>query len=279
MTSYRGTYIGGLLQKPERQDDYYDPNDPFGSADAAQPADPNKPPSLDPNSGTSSMNTSYGAGKATSGMPGGTSNPVETPEDQHVTPETTTTELPDPNAPIPPTTTSPPTSGPDTSKYDTDGYNKPQYVPESYGNAPPGWDQTKWSDPNHQSPKYAVGRILVANGDLRDPNNRTKAIEDIKKAYPGTQFNGKDKISIDGGKTWVDIFGGASAGVYSPAWQPDEGSSGGSAIQQWSGAGGMPNGMPPLPESASDQTTRSEYNSLLRKYLRRSNGNQQSNTI
>lgn len=112
------------------------------------------------------------------------------------------------------------TSG-DTSKYDTDGYATPGYVPKNVGNAPPGYDPAKWADPNHQTPKYVVGRILSSNGDLKDPANRNKAIEDIKLAYPGTQFNGKDKISIDGGKSWVDIFGGAGAGIFSIAWQPD----------------------------------------------------------
>lgn len=267
MASYRGNYIGGLMQKPGRQDDYYDPNDPFGSGDDASYK-------VDDPFGSDSAES-----KKATGDPFGVRPSYSQPGDeQNTQPNTLPVEMPDPEGdgaggdmPDPTTSIAGPSTGPDTSSYNSDGYAKPQYVPPagSYGQAPSGWDQTKWNDPNHQSPKYAVGRILVAAGDLRNPANRQKAISDIQKAYPGAQFNGKDKISIDGGKTWVDIFGGASSGIYSPAWQPDEGSDGGSKIQQWAGGGGMPDGMPPLPESASDQTTRSEYNSLLRQYLRR----------
>jgi hypothetical protein len=114
----------------------------------------------------------------------------------------------------------------DRTGWNTDGYATPNYTADNFGNAPAGWDSKKWSDPKHQTPKYVVGRILTQAGDLRDPNKRNEAIANIQKAYPGAQFNGKDKISIDGGRSWVDIFGGASAGIYSPAWQ-DESSQGG----------------------------------------------------
>lgn len=142
-----------------------------------------------------------------------------------------------PSGPIDDPTVTPPPSPEttpkpqDTTQWDTDGYGKPGYTATHYGSAPAGWDPTKWADPNHQSPKYVVGRILVEAGDLKDPAKRNAAIENIKKAYPGAQFNGKDKISIDGGKTWVDIFGGAGAGQFTPAWMPDEGGTGEATTQ------------------------------------------------
>jgi len=106
----------------------------------------------------------------------------------------------------------------DTSSWDTNGYATPGYTATNFGNAPSGWDQTKWTDPNHQSPKYVVGRILYSVGDLKDPANRERAIQQIQQAYPGTTFNGKDRINVPGiGE--VDIFTGASAGIYGGAWQ------------------------------------------------------------
>jgi hypothetical protein len=106
----------------------------------------------------------------------------------------------------------------DTSSWDTNGYATPGYTAENYGDAPSGWDPQKWSNPNHQSPKYVVGRILQSVGDLKDPNNRNKAIQLIQQAYPGTTFDGKDKITVPGIGP-VDIFTGASAGQYGIAWQ------------------------------------------------------------
>ena len=137
------------------------------------------------------------------------------------TPPSTTPGAP----PAGPGPVGPPTT--DQSKWDTDGYATPSYTAQKFGSAPAGWDATKWANPNHQTPKYVVGRILSSAGDLKNPASRDSAIKQIQQAYPGAQFNGKDKISIDGGKSWVDIFGGASAGVYSPAWMPDEAGGGG----------------------------------------------------
>lgn len=145
------------------------------------------------------------------------------------------------------------------SSWDTDGYATPSFTASNFGNAPSGWDQTKWTDPNHQTPKYVVGRILASNGDLRDANARNTAIEQIKQAYPGAQFNGKDKISIDGGRSWVDIFGGASAGIYSPAWQSEEQGGSNPATQTnmtmlapGASPGAQPTSSPSAPAGGSD---------------------------
>lgn len=117
----------------------------------------------------------------------------------------------------------PATTQPDTSGWDTNGYSTPGYTAAAgtFGTAPSGWDQAKWENPNHQSPKYVVARILQSSGDMKDATARQSAIANIQKAYPGTTYNGKDKVTIPGVGT-VDIFGGASAGVYSTAWQPVE---------------------------------------------------------
>lgn len=245
-SGYRGNYIGGLMQGQRK--DYYSDTDPFtqdsdGGYSGEQPTDDGSGGKVDPYTETGSQSAG---------------NSTEPPK----------VEFPDPTKP----TTDTAATGANTTNYDTDGYPKPGYTPSNYGSAPAGWDQTKWADPNHQTPKYVVGRILVANGDMKDPNNRSKAIADIQKAYPGAQFNGKDRISIDGGKTWVDIFGGAGAGLYTPAWMPDEGSTGGKTID---GLTNPAEGMPNLPQAASDQTTQAAYSSLLSQYLRRKNGNQQ----
>jgi len=117
----------------------------------------------------------------------------------------------------------------DSSKWDTDGYGAPKYTAQNYGNAVAGFDQTKWADPNHQTPKYVVGRILQeasgGTGNLADPTQRAAAIAKIQEAYPGATYDGKDKIVMPDGGT-VDIFTGASAGQYGIAWQPETGPGG-----------------------------------------------------
>jgi hypothetical protein len=126
-------------------------------------------------------------------------------------------------------------------QYNTDGYAQPNRIATQVGAAPVGWDAAKWADANHQTPKYVSGRLQAEAGDQKDPANRQKYLDAMKEAYgpENFQFNGKDKISIDGGKSFVDIWGGAGAGVYSNAWQdessqqagPAPGSSSGPAVQ------------------------------------------------
>lgn len=236
MANYRGQYINGLMQPPQRSDDYYDPYKPFDQEGPDAGYNPDDP---------------FGSQE---------SGKEVTMPDNPAPPGGGGQTTPDPAEPQTP-------PGPDTSAWDTNGYEKPGYVPESYGNAPSGWDPAKWANPNHQSPKYAVGRIIVANGDMKDPGNRQKAIADIQRAYPGATYNGKDRVTIPGVGT-IDIFQDASSGMWGPAWQPMDGGGSGGSGSAYDGFQ-MPPGMPPLPRGASEQTTRSEYNSLLRQYLRR----------
>lgn len=111
--------------------------------------------------------------------------------------------------------TTPPANLPAPS-WKTDGYKPPAFSVTPTGSAPPGWDQTKWSDPNHQTPKYGVGRIL--NKYPPTVAGLQQALAEVQKAYPGTTSDGKDKLNIPGVGT-IDVLVGASQGGVSWAWQ------------------------------------------------------------
>lgn len=75
----------------------------------------------------------------------------------------------------------------------------PQIQPQSTTTAtlppcPGGWDAAKWHNPNHNTPKYVVGRILANYPPT--PDGLTQAMPEIQKAMPGTTRVGDDKISI-----------------------------------------------------------------------------------
>lgn len=79
---------------------------------------------------------------------------------------------------------------------------------------PPGWDATKWNDPNHKTPKYVVGRILAKYPPTTA--GLQQAIPELQAAFPGLTFNGKDKVNVPGlGE--IDVLQGASSGGV--AWQ------------------------------------------------------------
>jgi hypothetical protein len=86
---------------------------------------------------------------------------------------------------------------------DTNGFAKPGYAVQGAPQAMPGWDQTKWADPAHQSPKYVVGRILSQYPQTTD--GLKQAMGEIQKAYPGAQQTGEDTLSIPGVSTSVDV--------------------------------------------------------------------------
>lgn len=128
----------------------------------------------------------------------------------------------------------PQTSQQDTSGWNTDGYAIPGFTSGTFNQqAFSGWDQAKWADPNHQTPKYVVGRIMASHPN--SPEGRAAMIADIQKAYPGSQFNGKDKMTIPGLGT-IDIFGAAGAGEFRPQW-----------IDEANAGGGLPPGGPSEP--------------------------------
>jgi hypothetical protein len=100
--------------------------------------------------------------------------------------------------------------------------------------AMPGWDSKKWNDPNHQTPKYVVGRLLQ---DIPPrTQNMAMAVARIAAAYPGARQIGPGDVSIPGVGT-VDILQAAGAG--GKAWQFGGGSGGGGGSQQ---AGSFPQG-------------------------------------
>jgi hypothetical protein len=138
-------------------------------------------------------------------------------------------------------------AGPDRSKWNTDGFATPTRVAQNFGAAPAGFDPAKWSDANHQTPKYVSTRLMTEAGDQKDGANRQKYLDAMKEAYGADnfRFNGKDKISIDGGKSFVDVWGGAGAGLYTPAWQ-DESSQGGPEVQAEMPGVGMGSALSPM---------------------------------
>jgi hypothetical protein len=112
-------------------------------------------------------------------------------------------------------------SVPDRSGWNTDGFSQPGYTAQNFGNAPAGWDATKWQNGDHQTPKYVAGRIMAEAGDLRNPENRAAVLAKLQQAYPGTtDVNGKDKVNIPGVGV-VDIFGNATGGEFRPQWLPE----------------------------------------------------------
>lgn len=62
----------------------------------------------------------------------------------------------------------------------------------------PGWDACKWNDPNHQTPKYVVGRIIAHYPHT--PNGLKAASVEIAKVFPGAKYidepRGGDTIHI-----------------------------------------------------------------------------------
>jgi hypothetical protein len=127
---------------------------------------------------------------------------------------------------------------PGSEAWNTEGYQAPQHLPASVGNVMPGWDATNWNDPNMQTPKYGVGRILSnfpgTLGGLK------QAMPEIIKAYPGTTFDGKDKISIPGVGDDIDVLINAVDGDDNSGsgfqWPSEGGDAGGAAA----GAGAGP---------------------------------------
>lgn len=121
-------------------------------------------------------------------------------------------------------------STPANPSWNTDGFSAPGYTAQNFGNAMGGWDQSKWADTNHQTPKYAVGRILQESG-APSIENLGKALQNIQQAYPGATFNGKDKITIPGVGTFDVLTNSGSGQGMQWAWQPVGGEGGGNNLQ------------------------------------------------
>jgi hypothetical protein len=162
------------------------------------------------------------------------------------------------NDAAPPPSIAPLPQARDTSTWNTDGYKAPQYVPEKFAShPPPGWSREKWNNPNHQTPKYAVGRIL-SNFEPRTENGAAAAAE-VAKAYPGTTYNGKDKITIPGVGT-IDFIQGASVGGKGWRWGTEAGDA---AVNERQAAAGGGGGLGNPFADLGNMTSESTYSKLL----------------
>jgi hypothetical protein len=115
---------------------------------------------------------------------------------------------------------------PDPRRWNTDGYTRPAYIAQRPSSHPPaGFERAKWNDPNHQTPKYVVGRILSQYKPRTE--NMDAVVAEISRAYPGTRRTGSGDITIPGigsadilkaadvgGKAWH--FGGGKGGGKAP---------------------------------------------------------------
>jgi hypothetical protein len=83
---------------------------------------------------------------------------------------------------------------------------KPATTPKTNysATAPAGWDQGKWANPEHQTAKYAVGRILSQY--TPSPEGLQSALAEIQALFPGTKILGTDGLYIPGVGT-IDVGG------------------------------------------------------------------------
>lgn len=121
-----------------------------------------------------------------------------------------------------------PLDGIDRSQWNTEGWATPEYLGKAAGGAMAGWDQTNWDDQNMQTPKYVVGRILSNYSPTIE--GLGQAMAEIQQAYPGAEFDGKDKVTIPGLGT-IDMLVNAGGEGGSWAWQDLTNDPGGSPLQ------------------------------------------------
>ena len=105
--------------------------------------------------------------------------------------------------------------------------------PQRTGQAPPGYDQGKWDNPDHHTTKYDAAAFLYGLTKPSDIAAMVRSAE-FQARFPGSTFNGKDKIDFgdnleDGVPVGViDVLMGAdqgantSGGLYWGAEDPDE---------------------------------------------------------
>lgn len=121
----------------------------------------------------------------------------------------------------------------------------------------PGWDQTKWSDPNKSDPKYDVGRILAKYPPTTA--GLQQAWPEIQALYPGATFDGKDSISgIPGTLGAVDVLQGASQGGTAWWW----GDQGDPNISGQGAQAGQPGAMSPYGSYGPSGPGSGDYNSF-----------------
>jgi hypothetical protein len=103
-------------------------------------------------------------------------------------------------------------------------------VPPRTGQAPPGYDQRKWVDPEHGTAKYDAAAFLH---DLTKPSDIAAMVRspEFQARFPGATFNGKDKIDFGS-----NLEGGNRIGVIDVLMRADQGADTSGGL--WWGAGG-----------------------------------------
>lgn len=76
----------------------------------------------------------------------------------------------------------------------------------TYDRAPAGFDDTKWMNPAHQTPKYAVSRIIGKYG--HSPEGLRAALPEIQALFPGTTIQGTDRLNFG-----ANAYDGAPLGI------------------------------------------------------------------
>ncbi len=106
----------------------------------------------------------------------------------------------------------------------------------------PGWSQQNWDDPGMQTTKYKAGRILS-----KYPGTDAgiqQAWTEIKAAFPGATFDGKDKIDFGDGYGPIDVLAmagpGEGGGGHGWWWGPAGGETGSPSGVATTSSGGIP---------------------------------------
>jgi hypothetical protein len=103
-------------------------------------------------------------------------------------------------------------------------------VPPRTGQAPPGYDQGKWDDPEHGTAKYDAAAFLQG---LTKPSDIAAMVRSpaFQARFPGATFNDKDKIDFGS-----NLEGGNRIGVIDVLMRSDQGADTSGGL--WWGAGG-----------------------------------------
>lgn len=173
-------------------------------------------------------------GETTMPMPGAETQPFDAPVFQ---PPVDGGSGPyDPSPTDPPVGTTPPTTAPKPT-YNTDGFANPAYQAAKPGGVMSGWDATKWGDANHQTPKYVGGRIF-SQFNPNDPSQWAAAAQEFIRAYPGSTYDGSDKITMPDGRVIDFVVNSSGDGPKSWSWQ-DESEAGAAPQAPMGGPGAM----------------------------------------
>lgn len=115
---------------------------------------------------------------------------------------------------------------------------------------PPGFDATKWNDPNYHSVKYDTGRSLQQFG-ASTPAQIQQAVDAVRKAYPtyNLTYGGQgDRVTVDGRP--IDVSNSFNTGRGTLQWGDWTAGPGGSAPSGPGAAGLRAPSIPGQPTAA-----------------------------